>query len=93
MWGPTIIGFGRYRYRYDSGREGEMCLTGFAARGRELVIFLLASGPDQAQLLRKLGKHRIGKACLYIRRLSDVDAEVLALLVADSVAEIRRRYP
>ena len=92
MWGPTIVGFGSYHYRYESGREGDSCLTGFAARGRELVVYLVAGGPDQEALLSKLGRHRMGKACLYIRRLSEVDMVVLEQLVSGSVAEVKRRH-
>lgn len=92
MWGPSIVGFGSYHYRYESGHEGDSCLTGFAARRNELVVYLVASGPEQESLLKKLGRHRMGKSCLYIRRLSDVDTAVLEKLVAGSVAEVRRRY-
>ena len=92
MWGPTIVGFGSYHYKYESGREGEACLTGFAARGKELVVYLVASGPEQEALLARLGKHRMGKACLYIRRLADIDTAILEQLVRDSVAELKRRY-
>jgi len=92
MWGPSIVGFGSYRYRYASGREGDWCLTGFAVRGRELVIYLMPGAHDPEQLLARLGKYRMGKACLYIRRLSDVDIKVLETLVAGSVAEIKRVY-
>lgn len=77
MWGPSIIGFGRYRYRYESGREGEMCRVGFSPRAKELVFYGLLSAPGNDALLAKLGKHKTGKGCLYVKRLSDVDAEVL----------------
>ena len=93
MWGSAIVGFGAYHYRYESGREGDSCLTGFAARKGGLAVYLVAEAPDQAALLNKLGKHKMGKACLTIRRLSDVDTQVLEKLVAGSVAEIKRRYP
>lgn len=93
MWGPSIVGFGSYRYAYASGRSGESCLTGFAVRGKDLVVYLVAEGPQQKTLLPRLGKHRMGKSCLYFRRLADLDAKVLAALVADSVAEVQRRYP
>jgi Domain of unknown function (DU1801) len=93
MWGPSIVGFGRYRYVYESGRAGESCLTGFAVRGRELVVYLMAEGPQQQSLLARLGKHKLGKACLYIKRLADIDAQVLEALVRASIAEIQRRYP
>ncbi|MGB8338322.1 MAG: DUF1801 domain-containing protein [Burkholderiales bacterium] len=92
MWGPSIVGFGSYHYKYASGQEGDSCLTGFAARGKELVVYLVASDPDQERLLKKLGNHKMGKSCLYIRRLSDVDTAVLDKLVSGSVAEIKRRY-
>lgn len=93
MWGPGIVGFGSYRYRYESGRTGEWCETGFAARKGEISVYLVAEGARQEALLARLGRHRMGKACLSIKRLADVDAAVLEQLVAGSVAEVRRRYP
>jgi hypothetical protein len=93
MWGPSIVGYGSYTYRYDSGHSGDACLTGFAVRGRELVVYLVAENPEQLELLARLGKHRMGKACLYIKRLADLDARVLETLIAGSVAELKRRYP
>jgi Domain of unknown function (DU1801) len=92
MWGPTIIGFGLYRYKYESGREGEMCITGFAARKNELVVYLVAEGEQQTQRLAQLGTHKMGKACLYFKRLSDIDVKVLEQLVKSSIAEIKQRY-
>jgi hypothetical protein len=92
MWGPSIVGFGRYRYRYESGREGEMCIAGFAVRGRELVVYIDAESEAQQARLTRLGKHRFGKSCLYFKRLADVDTSVLESLVAESIAETRRRY-
>jgi hypothetical protein len=92
MWGPSIVGYGSYSYRYESGRTGESCVTGFAVRGRELVVYLVAESPEQQELLAKLGKHRIGKSCLYLKRLADVDTKVLEALVAKSVSEVRRRH-
>ena len=93
MWGPAIVGFGSYHYRYDSGREGDSCLVGFASRKGDISIYLTAAFPGHDELLAKLGKHKMAKACLYVRRLADVDLEVLAQLVAGSVAEMRRRHP
>jgi hypothetical protein len=93
MWGPSIVGFGSHTYTYDSGHSGDACDTGFAVRGREIVIYLMAEEPDQVELLAKLGKHRMTKACLYFKRLTDVDQQVLETLIAASVASIRRRYP
>jgi hypothetical protein len=92
MWGPSIVGYGSYRYTYDSGRTGESCLTGFAVRGKEVVVYLVAEGQDQEALLSKLGKHKMGKSCLYFKRLADLDTKVLEALVAGSVAELRRRH-
>lgn len=93
MWGPSIVGYGSYRYTYESGRSGEACLTGFAIRGREFVLYLMADAPGQAALLGKLGTHKMGKSCLYFKRLADLDAGVLEQLVAGSVAELQRRHP
>lgn len=92
MWGPSIVGFGKYSYTYESGRTGEAPLAGFAIRGRELVVYLLCEGATQNSLLSKLGKHKMGKSCLYFKRLTDLDKSVLKQLVANSVADVRRRY-
>jgi Domain of unknown function (DU1801) len=93
LWGPSIVGYGSYTYTYESGHSGDACLVGFAIRGRELVVYLTAESREQVELLARLGKHKMGKACLYLRRLADVDVKVLEAIVAGSVAEIRRRYP
>lgn len=95
MWGPSIVGFDRYHYRYESGHEGDACVVGFSS-GKGHISVYLVSGYDAAEtraLLAQLGKYKIGKACLYIKRLSDVQLPVLEKLVANSVAETRRRYP
>jgi hypothetical protein len=92
MWGPSIVGYGAYRYTYESGRTGESCLVGFAVRGKELVVYLGAEGEQQEALLSRLGKHKMGKACLYFKRLSDLDKPVLEQLIAGSIAEIKRRH-
>ena len=93
MWGPSIVGYGSYAYRYESGHSGQTCLTGFAVRGKELVVYLVADEPEQAELRAKLGKHKMGKSCLYFKRLADLDAKVLEALIAGSVAGIKRRHP
>jgi Domain of unknown function (DU1801) len=93
MWGPSIVGYGSYKYTYESGHSGEACLVGFAVRGRELVIYIVAQGSQQSRLLAQLGKYKMGKSCLYIKRLADLDVEVLEKLIAGSVAEVKRRYP
>ena len=92
MWGPSIVGFGSYRYPLASGKTGESCATGFAVRGKELVVYLVAEAPDQASLLAKLGKHKFGKACLYFKRLADLDQKVLEQLIRGSLSELKRRY-
>ena len=92
MWGPSIVGYGSYRYTYDSGRTGEICLAGFAIRGRDLVVYLLPGEKTQKALLSRLGKHKMGKSCLYFRRLADLDQTVLEQLVVNSIAECKRRY-
>ena len=92
MWGPSIVGYGSYRYTYESGRTGEAFLAGFAIRGRELVVYLMAEGPEQKFLLSKLGKHKMGKSCLYFKQLADVDKSVLERLVINSIDDVRRRY-
>ena len=93
MWGTSIVGFGSYRYRYASGREGTSLMVGFAPRKQNLVIYIMPGFSDYGELLAKLGKFRTGKSCLYVNRLDDVDSAVLEELVRESVAEMRCRYP
>lgn len=93
MWGPSIVGFGRYRYTYDSGHSGEMCRTGFSPRKSELVLYVIAGFERYRALMDRLGRHRTGKSCLYIRKLSDVDEEVLEQLIAEGLAYINEQYP
>lgn len=93
MWGPSIVGFGSFKYRYESGRTGEIALAGFAIRGRDLVLYLLPEAEGQAALLSRLGPHSMGKSCLYFRRLADLDGAVLEKLVRGSIAEALRRHP
>lgn len=81
MWGPSIIGFGTHHYRYESGREGTICQIGFAPRKAELALYVGVSDPDLADLLPRLGKHKTGKGCLYLKRLSDADPDVLAAVI------------
>jgi hypothetical protein len=91
MWGPSIVGYGVYRYTYESGRTGEMPLAAFAIRGRELVLYLSVQGDRQKALLSRLGKHRMGKWCLYFKQLADLDTSRLERLVVGSIAEVGRR--
>jgi hypothetical protein len=93
MWGPGIVGFGAYRYRYDSGHEGEMCRIGFSPRKAQLVLYILSGFDGQAGLLARLGRHKTGKGCLYIGRLADVDPGVLEALAARSWQAMGERYP
>ena len=93
MWGPSIVGYGSYTYTYASGHSGDACLVGFAVRAKKLVVYLNVEDAEQSALLARLGKHKMGKACLYFKRLADLDAGVLEALIAGSVAEIKRRYP
>jgi hypothetical protein len=93
MWGPSIVGFGSYHYKYASGHEGDSAIAAFAVRGRELVVYIAAGFEGRDVLLAKLGKHRSGRVCVYIRRLANVDLKVLEKLVARSVAETKSRYP
>ena len=93
MWGPSIVGFGSYHYKYDSGHEGVMCRTGFSPRKAELVLYVLTGAAGQQARLARLGKHRTGKSCLYIKRLADVDEAVLEELVAEALAYVDEKYP
>jgi hypothetical protein len=93
MWGPSIIGFGSYHYTYDSGREGDMPLIGFSLRKAATVLYNMSGFSDAEALRAKLGKHRTGKGCLYIKKLADVNRQVLEELVVKSVAAMRARWP
>jgi hypothetical protein len=93
MWGSSIVGYGSYTYTYKSGHSGEACLAGFAIRGKELVVYLVAESTAQVELLARLGKHKMGKSCLYFKRLSDLNRTVLEALIAGSVAEVKRQDP
>lgn len=98
MWGPNIIGFGKYHYRYESGHEGDSCLAGFSPRKAEFSVYLNGTyhpGIDVPRdaLLKTLGKHRMGKGCLYVKRLDGLDLAVLEKLVRLSVDALRERYP
>jgi hypothetical protein len=92
MWGPSIVGFGSYHYVYESGREGDAPLLAFSPRKGALVLYL-ACGAKDAKLMAKLGKHKAGAGCVYVKKLDDVDREVLKQLAKNSIDELRRRYP
>lgn len=93
MWGPSIVGFGCYTYRAASGHGGEMARIGFSPRKGKTVIYLLDGYADRADLLARLGTHSVGKSCLYIKRLRDVDIAVLEEMITDSLAWMAARYP
>ena len=92
MWGDSIIGFGSYHYTYASGREGDWFLTGFSPRKQNLTLYIMAGFDGYDQLLRKLGKHSTGKSCLYIKKMDDIDADVLEELVKKSVEHMERAH-
>ena len=92
MWGPSIVGYGRQRYTYESGRTGEVPLACFAIRGRDLVVYVSAGSEKQRSLLARLGKHKMGKSCLYFRQLADLDTSVLRQIVVGSIDEFRELH-
>ena len=93
MWGPSIIGFGQYHYTYESGREGDMCRIGFSPRKENIVLYVTDVFEEYAGLMAKLGKHKTGKSCLYIKRLSDINEGILQELCGRSLDHMRERYP
>ena len=92
MWGTAIIGFGNYHYRYESGREGDFMITGFSPRKQALTVYIMAGFGRFDALMKKLGKYKTGKSCLYIKQLSDVDEKVLQKLIDESVRYMRKNY-
>lgn len=93
MWGPSIIGYGRYHYKYESGREGEFMMTGFSPRKANQVIYIMPGYTDHSAILDRIGKYKIGKSCLYINKLADVDIDVLRELITAGVEDMKSRYP
>jgi hypothetical protein len=89
MWGNSIVGFGSYHYRYESGREGDWFLTGFSPRKQNLTIYIMSGFEKQGELLKKLGKHKISKSCLYINRFKDIEQLVLRDLIEESIKILR----
>ncbi len=92
MWGPSIIGFGKYNYSYESGREGVICKTGFSPRKNALTLYVDASSPRLKTLLTQLGKHKTGKTCLYINKLEDVDEDILKQIIASTWDYMTEKY-
>lgn len=93
MWGTSIVGFGKYHYRYASGREGDFFLTGFSPRKQALTVYIVSGFKSHSKLMEKLGKFKTGKSCLYVKTLDEIDRSVLARLVKESVAYMRKTYP
>jgi hypothetical protein len=93
MWGPSIVGYERYHYRYESGRAGDFLATGFAPRKANLVIYIMPGYTDFSAILARLGKHKIGKSCLYINKLDDIDLDVLKELIAAGIEDLGRHWP
>ena len=92
MWGSSIVGFGTYHYKYASGREGDWPITGFSPRKQNLSIYIMPGFSRYETLMARLGKHKIGKSCLYVKKLDDIDLDVLKKLVGNSVADMRKMY-
>ncbi len=93
MWGPSMVGYGRYEYRYESGRSGEMLATGFSPRKAKHSIYIMPGYGDYSAILQRLGKHTTGKACLYVNTLADIDLDVLAELIETGLCDLKQRWP
>lgn len=93
MWGPSIIGYGRYHYKYDSGREGDFLATGFSPRKANLSIYIMPGYQDYSDIMGRLGKHKLGKSCLYVNKLADIDLDVLRELVRTGLDDLNKIWP
>jgi hypothetical protein len=93
MWGPTMIGYGEYHYKYPTGREGDFLATGFSPRKANLSLYIMPGYQNYGHLLDRLGKHKLGKSCLYINKLEDIDMDVLAELVRAGIDDLNKIYP
>lgn len=93
MWGPSIIGFGSYHYKYESGREGDSLITGFSPRKAKMSLYIMPGFSKYDELMSRLGKYKTGKSCLYVNKLEDIDEEVLRELIALSVEDMKEKYP
>ena len=92
MWGPSIVGFGSYHYKYESGREGDAPLVAFSPRKSEISLYLSSSFENRAELLQKFGKHKSAKACIYIKKLEDIDTQVLEKMISLSIKHVKRLH-
>lgn len=93
MWGTSIVGFGSYHYRYESGREGDAPLIGFSPRKNELSLYLALNQADREEMLPAFGKHKTSKSCIYVKKLSDIDERVLQKMIRISIRNMRKKYP
>ena len=92
MWGPAIIGFGSYHYKYESGHEGDMCIIGFSPRKQNITLYVKSAAEETKALLEKLGKHKTGKGCLYLNKLSDVNTDVLKKIIKTGFDYMKAKY-
>lgn len=92
MWGASIVGFGSYHYKYESGREGDAPLVGLSPRANAITLYL-SNAKEKAELLKKLGKHKMGGGCVYIQKLEDIDTGVLTKMVDNSIKHLKSKYP
>ena len=93
MWGQSIVGFGSYHYVYDSGREGDMMLTGFSPRKQNLAVYIMNGCDRYKEALKSMGPHKVGKSCLYLKNLQDIDLNILKDIIKDSVQFMQKKYP
>jgi len=93
MWGPAIVGFGSYHYKYESGREGDSALVGFSPRSNGISLYLSGNFEKREELLEKLGKHKTEKGCISIRKLDDINPEILESMIVNHITHIRKLYP
>jgi len=92
MWGPSIVGFGNYHYKYESGREGDFFISGFSPRKQNLTIYIMAGFSRYSELMEKLGKYKTGRSCLYIKDLDDIDLKILQKLITESVRYMKKKH-
>ncbi|MGC3943664.1 MAG: DUF1801 domain-containing protein [Chryseolinea sp.] len=93
MWGPSIVGFGKYHYKYESGHEGDSCLAAFSPRKAAITIYFMLPDSEREPLLKRLGKHKSSKACIYVKKLADIDVKVLEEIVDRSFKYVNKLYP
>lgn len=92
MWGKSIVGFGSYHYKYESGRKGDMLATGFSNRKQAITMYIMGGFKNHDELLKKIGPHKTGKSCFYIKRLSDMDIDVFSVLISESIKAVEKKY-